>query len=226
MFNKYIIPAVLVIILAVMLFTIDLWKSAVALLLLTDNYIIFVISAAVIAGLIGLVYSRLAYKVDNDPSLAHAEQDRQSFKKFSLMNIALIIAFYFALGSILLVTLNHAPVWLAVTSVIVLLFAVVIRYYGYSLINTLYPERELPNSFEPDFDDRLIQSLNKEEMLVIFTGLYNAFKLTNILLPAAMLVITLYGYATGQSQHFALCIIAVSAMLINIIYQLTVRKMI
>ncbi|TDM10565.1 hypothetical protein [Macrococcus lamae] len=225
MLNKYVIPVLLVIIMAVLLFTIDLWKSPVADLLRTDNYIIAIIATAIIAGIIGLIYSRIAYKVDNDPSLEHAEQDRQSFKKFSLMNIALIIAFYFALGSILLVTLNRAPMWLGITSIIVLIFAAVIRYYGYSMINKLYPERDLPNNFESDFDDKLIDSLNKEEMIVIFTGLYNAFKMTNILLPAAMLFITLYGYATGHPQHFALSIIAASAILINIIYQLTVRRM-
>ena len=125
----------------------------------------------------------------------------------------------------MLVTLNQAPLWLGIASIIVLIFAIVLRYYGYSMINKLYPERELPNNFEPDFDDKLIDSLTKDEMIVIFTGLYNAFKMTNILLPAIMLFITLYGYATGQSQHFALSLIAGSAMLINIVYQFTVRRM-
>ncbi len=225
MFKHYIVPVLLVILMAVLLFTIDWWKNPLSDLLHTDSYIITIIIIAILAGIISYIYSRIAYKVDNDPSLEHAEQDRQSFKKFSLMNIALIITFYFALGSIMLVTLNQAPLWLGIASIIVLIFAIVLRYYGYSMINKLYPERELPNNFESDFDDKLIDSLTKDEMIVIFTGLYNAFKMTNILLPAIMLFITLYGYATGQSQHFALSLIAGSAMLINIVYQFTVRRM-
>lgn len=221
-----ILPILFVILTALLLLTMDLWTEPLSDALHSNGYIIWMMIAAVIAGLLGFVYSRLAYKVDNDPTLEHAEQDRQSFKKFSLMNIALIITFYFALGSLLLVALNQAPLWLGVLSIIILIVAIILRYYGYGMINKLYPERDLPNNFESDFDDKLIDSLNKEEMIVIFTGLYNAFKMTNILLPAAMLLITLYGFSSGQSQHFALTVIAGCAIVINIIYQLTVRKMI
>lgn len=176
--------------------------------------------------MLAYLFSKLAYKVDNDPSLEHYEQDRASFKKFSEMNIFLIISFYFALGSIMLISLNHASFYLGIISIVTLMIAIVMRYYGYSMINKLYPERDLPENFESDFDDKLIDSLTKEEMITIFTGLYNAFKLTNIILPAAMLLITIYGYATGIPQHFALSVIAGCAIAINIMYQVTVRKLI
>lgn len=226
MFRKYILPIIIVILSVTLLLTIDYWKTPLTDLLVSTPYITFLCVVALIFVGLAFIYSKLAYKVDNDPALEHYEQDRASFKKFSEMNIAIVIAFYFALGSILLVSINDAPLYLGVISIIVLILAIVMKYYGYSMINKLYPERDLPENFEPDFDDKLIDSLSKEEMYTIFTGLYNAFKLMNVLLPAAMMLITIYGYATGTPQHFALSVIATIAIIINIVYQLTVRKMI
>ncbi|TDM00796.1 DUF3169 family protein [Macrococcus carouselicus] len=226
MSKKYVLPVICVILASILIFTMRFWKIPANDILHSDSFVLILIGLALIAGIIGYLYSAAAYKVDNDPTLEHYEQDRQSFKRFSLMNIALIISFYVALASFLMVTLNQVPLWLGIVSVIVFIIAILLRYYGYGMINKLYPERELPQSFESDFDDKLIDTLSKNEMLVIFTGLYNAFKLTNILLPAAMLLITLYGLETGQPQHFALIVIVCCAVAINIIYQLTVRKMI
>ncbi|MCE4957543.1 hypothetical protein [Macrococcoides caseolyticum] len=226
MFRKYILPLIIAIIATTMLLTIDYWKTPLTDLLTSTPYIVVLCILAVIFSIIAFIYSKLAYKVDNDPSLEHSEQDRASFKKFSEMNIAIIISFYFALGSILLISINDAPLYLGIISVVVLVLSILMRYYGYSMINKLYPEKDLPENFESDFDDKLIDSLTKEEMYTIFTGLYNAFKLTNVLLPAAMMLITIYGYATGMPQHFALTVIAAAAIIINIIYQLTVRRMI
>lgn len=226
MFRKYILPIIIFILSATLLLTIDYWKTPLTDLLVSTPYITFLCVVALIFVGLAFIYSKLAYKVDNDPALEHYEQDRASFKKFSEMNIAIVIAFYFALGSILLVSINDAPLYLGVISIIVLILAIVMKYYGYSMINKLYPERDLPENFEPDFDDKLIDSLSKEEMYTIFTGLYNAFKLMNVLLPAAMMLITIYGYATGTPQHFALSVIATVAIITNIVYQLTVRKMI
>lgn len=226
MFRKYIFPLIIAIIAVTMLLTIDYWKLPLTDMLTSTPYIIVLCIIAVIFAIVAFIYSKLAYKVDNDPSLEHYEQDRASFKKFSEMNIAIIISFYFALGSILLISINDAPLYIGIISVIVLIIAILMRYYGYSMINKLYPEKDLPENFETDFDDKLIDSLSKEEMFTIFTGLYNAFKLTNVLLPAAMMLITIYGYATGVPQHFALTVIAAAAIIINIVYQVTVRRMI
>ncbi|WP_414042252.1 hypothetical protein ACMGE9_07845 [Macrococcus sp. EM39E] len=226
MFRKYILPLIITILAVTMLLTIDYWKLPLTDILTSTPYIIVLCIMAVIFAIIAFIYSKLAYKVDNDPTLEHHEQDRASFKKFSEMNIAIIISFYFALGSILLISINDAPLYIGIISIIVLILSILMRYYGYSMINKLYPEKDLPENFESDFDDKLIDSLNKEEMYTIFTGLYNAFKLTNVLLPAAMMLITIYGYATGVPQHFALTIIAATAIFINIVYQVTVRKMI
>ncbi|TDM21176.1 hypothetical protein [Macrococcoides canis] len=226
MLKKYILPIVIAVIIFFILFTIDFWKVPLMDILTSTPFIILLCICALFAALLAYIFSKLAYKVDNDPSLEHYEQDRASFKKFSEMNIFLIISFYFALGSIMLISLNDAPFYLGIISIVTLIIAIVMRYYGYSMINKLYPERDLPENFESDFDDKLIDSLNKEEMITIFTGLYNAFKLTNIVLPAAMLLITIYGYATGIPQHFALSIIAGCAIAINIMYQVTVRKLI
>lgn len=226
MTRKLFFPIICVISAAILIFTMHFWKIPANDALHSDTFVIALIVMAVIAGLIGYLYSVAAYKVDNDPTLEHDEQDRQSFKKFSLMNIAMIISFYVALASLLMVALNQVSVWLSIVSIVVFILISLLRYYGYGMINKLYPERELPNNFDSEFDDKLIETLNKEEMIVIFSGLYNAFKLTNILLPASMLLLTLYGLETGQSQHFAIIIILLCAVAINIIYQLTVRKMI
>ncbi|GGB12099.1 hypothetical protein ERX37_10730 [Macrococcus hajekii] len=226
MSKKYLVPVICVIVAAIVIFTMRFWKIPANDLFHSDSFVIILTVLAVIAGILGYLYSAAAYKVDNNPSLEHYEQDRQSFKKFSLMNIALIISFYVALAAFLMVTLNQVPLWLGILSVVVFLVVIFLRYYGYGMINKLYPERNLPSNFEDHFDDKLIETLSKNEMIVIFTGLYNAFKLVNILLPAAMLLITLYGIETGQPQHFALIVILLSAVCINIIYQLTVRKMI
>lgn len=226
MFRKYILPIIIAILAAIMLLGIDYWKLPLTDILTSTPYIVVLCILAVLFAIIAFIYSKLAYKVDNDPSLEHYEQDRASFRKFSEMNIAIIISFYFALGSILLISINDAPLYLGIISIVVLIIAILMRYYGYSMINKLYPERDLPENFEADFDDKLIDSLSKEEMYTIFTGLYNAFKITNILLPAAMMLITIYGYATGVPQHFALSVIAAVAIIINIVYQITVRKMI
>ncbi|MCU7558564.1 hypothetical protein ROU88_10265 [Macrococcus capreoli] len=226
MFRKYILPLIIAILSVTMLLTIDYWKTPVTDILTSTPYIIVLCILAIIFAILAFIYSKLAYKVDNDPNLEHSEQDRASFKKFSEMNIAIIISFYFALGSMLLISINDAPFYLGIISVVVLVLSIIMRYYGYSMINKLYPEKDLPENFESDFDDKLIDSLTKEEMYTIFTGLYNAFKLTNILLPAAMMLITIYGYATGIPQHFALTVIAATAIIINIVYQVTVRKLI
>lgn len=226
MLKKYLLPIIICFIFLSLILTIDYWKVLIIDTLTSTPFIIVLCICALLAALLAFIFSKIAYKVDNDPDLEHYEQDRASFKKFSEMNIFLIISFYFALGSILLVSLNDAPISLGIVSIVTLIIAIVMRYYGYTMINKLYPERDLPQNFESDFDDKLIDSLNKEEMITIFTGLYNAFKLTNIVLPAAMLLVTIYSYATGIPQHFALSTIAGCAIAINVMYQITVRKLI
>lgn len=224
---KYKLFAIIIILcITAFILTMYLWDNLVTNALTSTNYVVFLVAIGLIFSFVSFIFSKQAIKVDNDPNLIHSEQDRASFKKFSEMNIALIIAFYFALGSLLLVSLNDAPIWLGILSVIVLAIAIFMRYYGYGMINKLYPEKDLPNTFESDFDDKLIDALTKDEMITIFTGLYNAYKITNLLLPASLLLITLYGFHTGTSQQFALSVIALVAIVINTVYQVTVRKLI
>lgn len=96
--------------------------------------------------------------------------------------------------------------------------------YMIRLMKYVYPERNIPDSSDPDFSMKLLEVSDDGEKFVILEGLYKSYQLLNSLLVLAIILATIYSIATDNSQTFSIIAMSLVLLLVNGKYLLVVRK--
>ena len=180
------------------------WLS-ILLLLLSVGLIIFVC----------LTSNILLKKNKQQPkNLNEDELDRFKYNTFNQLTAASTTALVMSLVALAIQILNAEIMWLIITSGIIFTITVILSIFVGGIINSLYPERNLPNPSDKDYADKLFEASDDGEIHVMAKGLYRSTQLTMTLLFISMVAMILYSIITEDSQVFSIIIIGL-IMIIN-----------
>lgn len=180
------------------------WLS-ILLLLLSVGLIIFVC----------LTSNILLKKNKQQPkNLNEDDLDRFKYNTFNQLTAASTTALVMSLVALAIQILNAEIMWLIITSGVIFIITVILSIFVGGIINSLYPERNLPNPSDKDYADKLFEASDDGEIHVMAKGLYRSTQLTMTLLFISMVAMILYSIITEDSQVFSIIIIGL-IMIIN-----------
>ena len=93
------------------------------------------------------------------------------------------------------------------------------------LEKVIYKNREIPSPTDKDYMKKMLAVADEGERYIAFKGLYTAFNWMNILLLLSIFLLSFYWSASGDTQLFAILLIAIVIIIINASYYIKVRKM-
>ena len=180
------------------------WLS-ILLLLLSVGLIIFVCLTSNIL---------LKKNKQQAKNLNEDELDRFKYNTFNQLTAASTTALVMSLVALAIQILNAEIMWLIITSGVIFIITVILSIFVGGIINSLYPERNLPNPSDKDYADKLFEASDDGEIHVMAKGLYRSTQLTMTLLFISMVAMILYSIITEDSQVFSIIIIGL-IMIIN-----------
>ena len=157
------------------------------------------------------------------------EEDRREewlYKKYSELNFLSISGFVFAFttGTFIVSTNNNStPLMLLI--LVLMLPSILVPLLSNNLAKVVYKNRKIPSQTDKYYMRKMLASADEGERYIALEGLYKAFNWMNVLLPLSIFLLTIYWSATGDTQLFAILLIAVVMIIINAGYLLKVRKM-
>ena len=147
-------------------------------------------------------------------NLNEDELDRFKYNTFNQLTAASTTALVMSLVALAIQILNAEIMWLIITSGVIFIITVILSIFVGGIINSLYPERNLPNPSDKDYADKLFEASDDGEIHVMAKGLYRSTQLTMTLLFISMVAMILYSIITEDSQVFSIIIIGL-IMIIN-----------
>ena len=181
--------------------------------------------------LIGLLLSsfiryRKIHRLLNQPLTGDAEDlaDQQMYRWFSdgTLSLNLVLPLSLTVVSVNLV-LDQQPS-LVVTGFIVMVVGLIGSIRFQTLVQQMYPERNLPNISETDYALKLLAASDDGEKHVMLEGLYKTHSLVNMLLIVGIILLLFYSLSTSSSQLFSIFVITFILMVSNAKYYLTIRN--
>ena len=158
------------------------------------------------------------------------EEDRREewlYKKYYELCFLTISGFVFALTtSTFIVGTNYnyiTPLMLLITALMIPSF--LIPFLSFKLEKVVYKNREIPSPTDKNYLKKMLDLADEGERYIAFKGLYTAFNWMNILLVVSIYLLSVYWRVTGDTQFFAILLIAIVMIIGNASYLLKVRKM-
>ena len=154
------------------------------------------------------------------------KRDEWVFKKYSELNTISISVFILALTTFTFIaSTNKNPSIFILFIEFLMIIALSIPLFSNRLAKVVYKNRDIPNQFDKHYMQKMLATADEGERYIILEGLYKTYNLMNVLLPVSMVLLTIYAGITGDSQLFAILLIAIITITFNACYYLKVRKM-
>lgn len=115
-------------------------------------------------------------------------------------------------------------IFIQILSIPVILLALASVPLVGNYIKYAYPNREFPSYNDKKYAKKLFELSDEGERHIMLQGLYSAFSTTNVLLSGSLLLLMFYSVASGESQLFAILIIAIILVIVNTQYFLKIRN--
>lgn len=190
----------------------------------------FQITLALGAITLVLVISSFIYmqQIRKKASVLYTEEeedfhDEWQYKKYSDISLANNTALILSICALGMAVVTTKSIVLIVSGILLVVAVSIFASLQPTLLKAMYPDRELPNASEKNYSKKLLAVSDEGERHVMLEGLYSAFSLTNILLVVAMTLLIIYSVGTGHSQLFALLVIGLVLITVNVRYFLKVR---
>ena len=154
------------------------------------------------------------------------EREGWLYKKYSELSFLSTSVFVlaFTTGTIIVSTNdNSKPIMLFI--LVLIIFSIFVPFLSNMLAKVVYKNREIPSQTDKHYMQKMLASADEGERYIILEGLYNTFNLMNILLPISIALLMVYSGITGDTQLFAILLIALVMIIFNARYLLKVRKM-
>ena len=176
--------------------------------------------------LLSFIRYRQIHRLLNQPLTGDAEDlaDQQMYRWFSdgTLSLNLVLPLSLTVVSVNLV-LDQQPS-LVVTGFIVMVVGLIGSIRFQTLVQQMYPERNLPDISETDYALKLLAASDDGEKHVMLEGLYKTHSLVNMLLIVGIILLLFYSLSTSSSQLFSIFVITSILMVSNAKYYLTIRN--
>ncbi|QGH36140.1 DUF3169 family protein [Gracilibacillus salitolerans] len=151
-------------------------------------------------------------------------RDKWQYQKFSDVSLAGNSSMIFSIITLSIVLVTNQEILLAIFASILVMLTGASSFVMPYLLKVMYPERDLPEASDKDYTKKLLASSDEGERHVMLEGLYYTFNSTNLLLVGAMIILTVYSVSSEHSQLFAIFIIGLILITINMQYILKIRN--
>ena len=176
--------------------------------------------------LFSLIRYRQIHRLLKQPLRGDAEDlaDQQMYRWFSdgTLSLNLVLPLSLVLVSLNLVLNQQLP--LVITAFLFMMIGLVGALRFQTLVQQMYPERNLPDITEKDYALKLLAASDDGEKHVMLEGLYKTHLLVNILLIVGIILLLFYSLSTSSSQLFSIFVITFILMISNAKYYLTIRN--
>jgi len=176
--------------------------------------------------LLSFIRYRKIHRLLNQPLTGDAEDlaDQQMYRWFSdgTLSLNLVLPLSLTVVSVNLV-LDQQPS-LVVTGFIVMVVGLIGSIRFQTLVQQMYPERNLPDISETDYALKLLAASDDGEKHVMLEGLYKTHSLVNMLLIVGIILLLFYSLSTSSSQLFSIFVITAILMVSNAKYYLAIRN--
>lgn len=186
-----------------------------------------VLMSATVLLLVMMIVMILSMRNQSKATLNGEEEDNRDiwlYKRFSDTNMVATGAIVLGIATLSLSVITDQPTWLLLTSLIVMISAFLLSMSVAALLNTFYPDRDLPTISEKDYSKKLLAASDEGERHVMLEGLYSSFTLLNFMLILSLIVLLLYSIITGSSQMFAIFVVGIVLIVSNGKYYWSIRN--
>ncbi|MGM7721517.1 DUF3169 family protein [Metabacillus sp. Hm71] len=152
------------------------------------------------------------------------EADVLMYKKFMDYSFFVQVSNTLSILALCITVITSQKLVFTIIAVVTLILSYILTALMTSLMQLVYPERNLPSISEPNYSEKLLDISDEGEKHVMLIGLYKAYQLLSVALIFAIVLSTLYSLSTGNSQLFSIIIMSIVLLLVNGKYCLSVRN--
>lgn len=172
-----------------------------------------------------VISQRLLKTAKSNPANINADDlDRYKYNTFNQLTAASTSALIMSLLALAIQILERGQMWLVIASGIIFIIACIVSAFIGGTINSLYPERNLPNPGDKNYADKLFEASDDGEIFVMAKGLYRSTQLTSTLLFFALVAMIFYSIITEDSQVFSIIIIGMIMIVNQIKYTREIKE--
>ncbi|ARD49485.1 DUF3169 family protein [Sporosarcina sp. P33] len=152
------------------------------------------------------------------------ERDVWQYKRFSDVSLCTAAALVLSILAAAVAIITVQPAWILIISGVAFMVSALLSVFSSGLVNSLYPERNLPSPSDKNYAEKLLAASDEGEQFVMLQGLYKTFSTMNLTLLMALLVFIGYSVITGDSQLFSIFVIGLVLIGTNAQYLITIRN--
>ncbi|MFE5470324.1 DUF3169 family protein [Bacillus safensis] len=152
------------------------------------------------------------------------ELEAKQYRTFTDVTLANTVSTILSIIAIGISIVTEQPLWLILANAALFLITVILSYTSISVLNLVYPNRNLPNPSDKDYSKKLLAISDEGEKHVMLGGLFHTYQMMNILLTSAMFILIVYSLGANHSQLFSIVVIGVVLIILNANYVLKIRN--
>ncbi len=192
--------------------------------------LIFILATVTIFITIVTVFYIIRIKQKVKMIVTGEEEDKREewlYRKYYELCFLTIAGFVFAFATSTFIVGTeykyNTPLMLLIS--VLMLPSFLIPILSIKLEKVVYKNREIPSPMDKDYMKKMLALADEGERYIAFKGLYTAFSWMNVLLLLSIYLLSIYWQITGDTQLFAILLIAIVMIIVNANYLLKVRKM-
>ncbi|MEK3973056.1 DUF3169 family protein [Bacillus sp. FSL M7-0558] len=164
---------------------------------------------------------RVSFSVSGDEEDELEAKQYRTFTDSTLSNTVSTILSIIATG---MAIVTEQPIWLILVNVALFIVTIISSYVAISVLQLVYPNRNLPSPSDKDYSKKLLAISDEGEKHVMLGGLFHTYQMMNILLTSAMFILIVYSLGANHSQLFSIIVIGLVLIILNANYMFRIRN--
>ncbi|MEH7735357.1 DUF3169 family protein [Bacillus pumilus] len=164
---------------------------------------------------------RVSLSVSGDEEDELEVKQYRTFTDSTLANTVSTILSIIATG---MAIVTEQPIWLILVNVALFIVTIISSYVAISVLQLVYPNRNLPSPSDKDYSKKLLAISDEGEKHVMLGGLFHTYQMMNILLTSAMFILIVYSLGANHSQLFSIIVIGLALIILNANYMFRIRN--
>ena len=157
-------------------------------------------------------------------SMSEDDFDIYSYNSFNLLTIATSVSLVLSLMALAIQSMAAEALWLVIVTVVLFFVSFYMNLKASSLINVIYPDKDLPEPGDKKYGQKLFDASDEGELFIMAKGLYSTWNLTTALLFFAIVLMIFYSVITSESQIFSIIITGLIMIVSQLKYSYEIRE--
>ena len=159
----------------------------------------------------------------NNTDFTDDEWDRYKYNSYNILTVSSSSAIILSFIGLSIQLMHARDTWLLIATGILFLVSVGVSFVTPNLIQSLFPDRDLPEPGDKDYADKLFNASDDGEIYIMAKAMYRSTNLTTLLLFFALVAMMFYTIITGESQIFSIILIGIILVINQVKYSIEIR---